>query len=75
MGWVNSFIAHDCKKKDINEDKEMIISDEVGAPDTERQDVISMSISDVRQNVSKGQFLEVQWSNTVALAMLDARYD
>jgi ADP-ribose pyrophosphatase len=75
MGWVNSFIAHDCEKTGIKENKEMIVSDEVGAPDTEQQDVTSMSISDVRQNVRKGQFLEVQWSNTVALAMLDARYD
>jgi hypothetical protein len=74
MGWVNSFIAHGCKKKkDDNNDMER--SDEVGAPDTERQDVISMSINDVMQNVRDGGFLEVQWSNTVALAMLHNRYN
>ncbi len=75
MGWVNSFIAHTCEKRNLDSDKLNIDpSDEVGTLDKERQDVISMSLSDVRKNVQLGEFLEVQWSNTVALAMLDNRY-
>mmetsp|Transcript_16011 Transcript_16011/g.20324 ORF Transcript_16011/g.20324 Transcript_16011/m.20324 type:complete len:261 (-) Transcript_16011:78-860(-) len=76
MGWVNSFIAHDCEKKNIDSTAKDSInpSEEVGVADTERQDVISMTLSDVKKNVQLGKFLEVQWSNTVALAMLDSRY-
>jgi len=72
MGWVNSFIALDCKKikrgdKKINE---LETHEEVGAADTERQELSSMTVDQLRSAVKKGEFLEVQWSNTVALALL-----
>lgn len=70
MGWVNSFLAADCHKNVINEQTKTHKLEEVGAEDTERQDIVSMSLSDVRESVQKGLFLEVQWSNTVALAVL-----
>lgn len=76
MGWVNSFIAHSCKKKSPDDNNtEVDTNEEVGAPDTEKQDIVSMSIDEVKKNVRKGEFLEVQWSNTVALAMLHSRYN
>lgn len=77
MGWVNSFIAHTCEMKSLDKsssNSNIDPSDEVGALDTEQQDVSSMSFSDVLKNVKQGEFLEVQWSNTVALAMLHDRY-
>lgn len=70
MGWVNSFLAADCHKNVSNEPTKTHKEEEVGAEDTERQDIVSMPLSDVRESVQKGLFLEVQWSNTVALAVL-----
>lgn len=70
MGWVNSFLAADCHKNVSNEQTKTHKEEEVGAEDTERQDIVSMPLSDVRESVQKGLFLEVQWSNTVALAVL-----
>ncbi len=75
MGWVNSFIAHSCKKKSPDDNANVDTNEEVGAPDTEKQDIVSLSIDEVKKNVRKGEFLEVQWSNTVALAMLHSRYN
>ena len=46
------------------------VADEVGKPDTERQDIVSMTLQDLKKNAMDGRFLEVQWSNTVALALL-----
>ncbi|KAL7489291.1 hypothetical protein ACHAW6_014916 [Cyclotella cf. meneghiniana] len=69
MGWVNPFLARDCSyssNKEIAEEN----ADIIGGADTETQKVITMSLSDVRQAVIAGRFLEVQWSNTVALAVL-----
>lgn len=73
MGWVNSFLAHDCQKKALSTNNSFDPSDEVGSKDVERQDVISMGVDEVMQNVKDGKFVEVQWSNTVALAMLDIK--
>lgn len=42
----------------------------VGGRDTEKQRVEIMTLADVRRAVMDGRFVEVQWSNTVALAML-----
>mmetsp|Transcript_21041 Transcript_21041/g.31890 ORF Transcript_21041/g.31890 Transcript_21041/m.31890 type:complete len:91 (-) Transcript_21041:165-437(-) len=49
-----------------NEEKEK----EVGGRDTEKQHLRIMKLSDVKKAVMDGRFMEVQWSNTVALAML-----
>jgi len=70
MGWVNSFLAADCNKGVISEQEETYKWEEVGAEDSERQDIVSLTQSEIRESVKKGLFLEVQWSNTVALAVL-----
>lgn len=69
MGWVNPFLAKDCahsKKAEVVEESTNI----VGGADTETQKMITLSLDEVRDAVMKGRFLEVQWSNTVALAIL-----
>lgn len=68
MGWVNGFLARDCTRGKTEEAMDVV--DEVGKPDTERQDLISIKLADLRRSAMAGDFLEVQWSNTVALALL-----
>lgn len=69
MGWVNPFLAKDCNYSTTNQavDENANV---VGGADTEKQKMISMSLAEVREAVQRGKFLEVQWSATVALAML-----
>jgi ADP-ribose pyrophosphatase YjhB (NUDIX family) len=75
MGWVNSFIAHDCEKESLQDESKIDPNEEVGAADSEKQKVISMTLQEVVQRVRNGEFVEVQWSNTVALAMMNKRYN
>ena len=77
MAWVNSFLATNCSRRiQGNEsqakrlESEKPESEEVGAADTERQDLKSITLSELRQSAINGEFLEVQWSNTVLLALL-----
>ena len=70
MGWLNSFLATNCAKVKASKHDDMVIADEVGAPDTERQDLRTISLSELRRAARAGDFLEVQWSATVALALL-----
>ncbi len=70
MGSVHSYLAKDCRKEKEGEEDAMDAADEVGKPDTERQDVICMNLVDLRTSAMAGKFLEVQWSNTVSLALL-----
>lgn len=69
MGWVNSFLATECeassKKVTATEN-----DSEVGAADSERQDMMSITLDELRDVARKGKFVEVQWSNTVAQALL-----
>ena len=67
MGWVNGFLATQCSS-DPAEHK--ALADEVGAADTERQDLKSISLTEMRNAAAKGEFLEVQWTATVAQALL-----
>jgi hypothetical protein len=69
MGWVNPFLARDCSYSSNKENAEEN-ANVIGGADTETQKIITMSLGDVRQAVMAGRFLEVQWSNTVALAVL-----
>lgn len=69
MGWVNSYLATQCqpaKRSKGGEDGE----DQVGTADVERQDLRRISLAELIANVRNGDFVEVQWSNTVALALL-----
>lgn len=72
MGWVNSFLATHCsrspKKKQGHDSSTN--AEKVGAADTERQDVKSITLQELREAATTGQFVEVQWSNTVSLALL-----
>ena len=72
MGWVNGFLASDCSRETIKKDHsfELDAEEEVGAPDTERQDLRSISLTRLREAVRNGEFIEVQWTATVALALL-----
>lgn len=74
MGWVNSFLATHCsrtpKKKYFPGHDSGTNAEEVGAADTERQDLKSITVRELREATTNGQFLEVQWSNTVSLALL-----
>jgi ADP-ribose pyrophosphatase len=72
MGWVHPYLARDCiystTIQNVNGNSEK--GNDVGAFDIERQNVQSMTLSEVKDAVKKEKFVEVQWSNTVALAML-----
>jgi 8-oxo-dGTP pyrophosphatase MutT (NUDIX family) len=68
MGWTNSFIASRCRRAEAGVDRG--IQGQVGAADSEQQDVRIMSLADVQEAALDGKFLEIQWSATVALAML-----
>ena len=72
MGWVHSFIASDCSREmtnraSANDSEEM---NQVGAADTEGQERILLTVAELRDAARNGEFVEVQWSNTVALALL-----
>ena len=71
MGWVHSFIASDCRemtdRESANDSEEM---NQVGAADTEGQARILLTVAELRDAARNGEFVEVQWSNTVALALL-----
>jgi 8-oxo-dGTP pyrophosphatase MutT (NUDIX family) len=82
MGWVYPFLATSCTYDTSASDtgNHLVIEHEdssnadsskvVGDRDTEKQNIRKMSVSEVRRAVMDGKFVEVQWSNTVALAML-----
>lgn len=70
MGWVNSYLAADCKKAKKKLPEEGTSEEEVGETDVERQDLKTLSLEELKEASQKGEFLEVQWSNTVALALL-----
>lgn len=71
MGWTNTYVARSCthhQQQSMNHDSAAV--DEVGKADTEHQKLITMSFTEVREAVLAGKFLEIQWSATVALALL-----
>mmetsp|Transcript_1714 Transcript_1714/g.2463 ORF Transcript_1714/g.2463 Transcript_1714/m.2463 type:complete len:268 (-) Transcript_1714:176-979(-) len=74
MGWVNSYLALACSP---NQSKQDVLvgggssgTEEVGIADTEKQKFKSIGFGEVKSAVMNGDFLEVQWSNTVSLALL-----
>lgn len=73
MGWVHPFLARDCVYTKTA--PQLFAGDtesngNVGAHDIEWQNIQSMTLNEVKDAVMKERFIEVQWSNTVALAML-----
>mmetsp|Transcript_13060 Transcript_13060/g.37245 ORF Transcript_13060/g.37245 Transcript_13060/m.37245 type:complete len:252 (+) Transcript_13060:140-895(+) len=72
MGWVHSFIASDCKEimNERGAPNDLEEENQVGAADVEGQERIYLTVSELRDAARNGEFVEVQWSNTVGLALL-----
>lgn len=69
-GWTNTYLARDCQKQQTTSLANQDQVDQVGAADLERQDLRIMTLNEIQKAVQAGQFLEIQWSATVALAVL-----
>lgn len=69
MGWLNSFLATQCTR-DSKLKVGLALPDEVGAPDTEKQKLKSITLSELNEAARKGEFLEVQWTATIGQALL-----
>ena len=75
MGWTNTYLATSCTRQPQQHQQQHapnVINDNevVGKADTEQQTLMTMSLTEVRNAVMAGKFLEIQWSAAVALAML-----
>jgi 8-oxo-dGTP pyrophosphatase MutT (NUDIX family) len=71
MGWVNAFLATDCDHTSNESNSHHVdFADEVGGADNERQDLRSITLTELKDYVRHGKFIEVQWTATVALALL-----
>lgn len=71
MGWVHPFMARDCAYSHSEADAADGDAEvAVGARDSESQEVRHMKLADVQAAALRGDFVEVQWSNTVSLALL-----
>jgi ADP-ribose pyrophosphatase len=70
MGWVHSYLAVHCTALLVDETQMEEDPDIVGTTDVERQDLKRLSLTELKDATQRGHFLEVQWSNTVALALL-----
>jgi hypothetical protein len=60
----------ECHKGDTIKPHDTAATEEVGVADTERQDLRRISLEELRQSAQKGKFLEIQWTATIALAIL-----
>jgi len=69
VGWLNSFLASGCKKNPKH-GKHQFLEDEVGAADTEKQTMKTISLSRIQRATLDGEFIEAQWTATVALALM-----
>ena len=67
LGWVNAFLALDCENRRTSGS-----ALEVADADTKQEVQHSkrLSMLELDQEAKKGRFVEVQWSNTVSLALL-----
>lgn len=70
MGWTNAYLAYDCTKIGGANEKSLEEKGQVGAADTERMDLKTITLTELRQAVQAGKFLEIQWTATVSLAIL-----
>ena len=60
MGWVNGFLLQRCSKARVA----------AASDDQESQRPLLLGLEELRGAALQGRFVEVQWSNTVALALL-----
>ena len=70
MGWLNGFLATRCSRDIQPKTNRMMVKNEVGAPDSERQNLKSITLTELREAAKEGKFLEVQWTATVSQALL-----
>jgi 8-oxo-dGTP pyrophosphatase MutT (NUDIX family) len=75
MGWLNGFLATQCTRNNNNNNSEQknkdqdFIDNEIGAADTEKQKLVSLTLPELRKALAQGKFLEVQWTATVSQAL------
>ena len=80
MGWLNGFLATQCTRnnnnnnnnnnsKQKNKEDQDFIDNEIGAADTEKQKLVSLTLAELRKALAEGKFLEVQWTATVSQAL------
>jgi ADP-ribose pyrophosphatase len=70
IGWTNTYLARDCQKQKQKALVDQETGGQVGGSDMERQDLRIMTLEEVMKAAQEGRFLEIQWSATVALAIL-----
>jgi ADP-ribose pyrophosphatase YjhB (NUDIX family) len=73
MGWTFSYLASRCRRRRQQPAEGGTArggAEVVGDADAERQDVKTLTLAELRDAVKAGRFLEIQWSATVALALL-----
>lgn len=73
MGKVYSYLALDCEFILENQDIDGVESErenDIGIKDLIDQKVLLMNTKELSRNVKQGKFQEVQWSNTVSLALM-----
>mmetsp|Transcript_14362 Transcript_14362/g.36088 ORF Transcript_14362/g.36088 Transcript_14362/m.36088 type:complete len:298 (-) Transcript_14362:62-955(-) len=68
VGWLNSFLATGCEKHS-KLGKDHLLAEEVGAADTEKQKIKSITLSELQTAATEGKFIEVQWTATVTQAL------
>eukprot|EP00531_Pseudo-nitzschia_arenysensis_P011254 CAMPEP_0116127622 /NCGR_PEP_ID=MMETSP0329-20121206/6934_1 /TAXON_ID=697910 /ORGANISM="Pseudo-nitzschia arenysensis, Strain B593" /LENGTH=228 /DNA_ID=CAMNT_0003621725 /DNA_START=216 /DNA_END=902 /DNA_ORIENTATION=- len=68
VGWLNSFLATECTNHEkLKENR--LLAEEVGAADTEKQELKSITLTELRKAATEGKFIEVQWTATVTQAL------
>jgi ADP-ribose pyrophosphatase len=70
MGWTYTYLATQCARDGVADVAGVADAAEVGGADTERQTRLTMSLSDLKRAVMSGEFVEIQWTATVALAIM-----
>jgi len=69
MGWLNGFLATQCIRNSKAKENHFL-TNEVGVVDTEKQNLKSITLTELRQAIIQGTFIEVQWTATVTQALL-----
>lgn len=68
MGWLNGFLATQCTR-DHKKKETHALANEIGVADTEKQNLKSITLTELRSAVIEGKFIEVQWTATVTQAL------
>jgi len=68
VGWTSTYLARQCQA--VAHQQDGVAMDQVGAVDTENQAQVRLSLQELQTLVQAGEFVEIQWTATVALAIL-----